>query len=500
MLRRSHSAADAKRLALGVAKSITARPKLREELIGISEAQQAEIIRKLFLSEYGYEARTKQVEAVVHLINGRNTFLLAGTGLGKSRVPELLYLTYAEQYQPILLSIKPLDALGDDQVSEKDTVKLNGVNLTGPNCTQEVCDAILNGHYNFVYVSPEVALTSKFFDQMWTDARFQSRLVLNVVDKAHMVYTWGLVESGQAKRLASWTRVHNGGAFRPSYGQLARRFLASDKVPLLLMSATCTPQAIAAILVNLKLDSQDIRFARAELTRPELRLIRRAFKRPLKASIRTLFSHHTFIPAKEIPPTLIYSGTQNATLDYLELINISRGQPAEAGDGSSRFARRYHATTGEKAKIDTVAAYVACSLAVICCTLALGLGQNWHRVRRVVIVGRQDPCNFIQMSGRCGRDGRRGLGFLLVKHLRTHGKNRIEDFNTPTVMTDDNRMDALAITPVCLRVALAVDLEHGYIPLDVDAWVVGAEEDRQRKAGMPECDCSNCEPEEAEAL
>ncbi|EGG04378.1 uncharacterized protein MELLADRAFT_108498 [Melampsora larici-populina 98AG31] len=67
-------------------------------------------------------------------------------------------------------------------------------------------------------------------------------------------------------------------------------------------------------------------------------------------------------------------------------------------------------------------------------------------------------------------------------------------------MSDDDRMDALAITTVCLRVALAVDLRHGYIPLDDDSWVVRNEEARQREANMPECDCSNCEPDEAEAL
>ncbi|EGG09806.1 uncharacterized protein MELLADRAFT_103910 [Melampsora larici-populina 98AG31] len=41
---------------------------------------------------------------------------------------------------------------------------------------------------------------------------------------------------------------------------------------------------------------------------------------------------------------------------------------------------------------------------------------------------------------------------------------------------------------------------YGYIPLDLNTWVVTKEEARQRAAGMPTCDCSNCEPEEAEAL
>lgn len=306
--------------------------------------------------------------------------------------------------------------------------------------------------------SPEVALTSPTFDRLWRDSRFQARLVLSVVNEAHMVYTWGLVESGQAKRLASHVRVQDAGVFRLSYGDLARRFLSTVKIPLLLMSATCTPQAIDAILANLKLDSQDVRFSRAELTRPEIRLIRRTFKRPLKAALRGLFTHHTVIPTSLIPPTLLYSGTQNATLEYLQIINTSQGQPNETANPVADFARRYHASTGPVTKVEAVAAFVTGSLVILCCTLALGLGQTWHQVRRVIVVGRQDPCNWVQMAGRCGRDGRRGLGILLVENKRTNGKNEVADFGSPTVMTDDDKMDALGITVVCLRVALAVDL------------------------------------------
>ncbi|PLW32061.1 hypothetical protein PCASD_18452 [Puccinia coronata f. sp. avenae] len=41
---------------------------------------------KLF---YQQPAKSLQVDAVLNLVNGRNTFLLAGTGFGKSRIPEI---------------------------------------------------------------------------------------------------------------------------------------------------------------------------------------------------------------------------------------------------------------------------------------------------------------------------------------------------------------------------------------------------------------------------
>jgi hypothetical protein len=38
---------------------------------------------------YQQPAKSLQVNAVLNLVNGRNTFLLAGTGFGKSQIPEI---------------------------------------------------------------------------------------------------------------------------------------------------------------------------------------------------------------------------------------------------------------------------------------------------------------------------------------------------------------------------------------------------------------------------
>ncbi|EGG06354.1 uncharacterized protein MELLADRAFT_63439 [Melampsora larici-populina 98AG31] len=68
------------------------------------------------------------------------------------------------------------------------------------------------------------------------------------------------------------------------------------------------------------------------------------------------------------------------------------------------------------------------------------------------------------------------------------------------LMTNNDHMDALALTSLCLRVALAVDLQYGYVPLDVAALDVREETKQQHKAGMVECDCSTCQLAEAEGL
>lgn len=189
--------------------------------------------------------------------------------------------------------------------------------------------------------------------------------------------------------------------------------------------------------------------------------------RPLTASLSNLFGPKELVKNSDLPPTLIYSSDQNGTLAHLKIINISRRTPADAFNALSPFAQRYHATTGHQDKLNRVERFSLGLLAVICCTLALGLGQNWTRVRRVVVVGRQDPSITTQMIGRGGRDGRQSLGIMLVESSRTHGKNKSADFTYLTNMTEDDRMDAYAITMVCLRIALGADLRYGLKLSDV---------------------------------
>lgn len=113
-------------------------------------------------------------------------------------------------------------------------------------------------------------MNNDLFDELYYSQTFRDRLILKVVDEAHMIYSWGLVESQQSKKSAAFKRTQDNGRFRPSYGHLGTRLLPTDDVPLLLMSATCRPVAIQAIMVSLKLTENNLVILRGELTRPEI--------------------------------------------------------------------------------------------------------------------------------------------------------------------------------------------------------------------------------------
>jgi hypothetical protein len=85
------------------------------------------------------------------------------------------------------------------------------------NLNEDVEKKILRGEYSFIYLvsirivtlpasskltdfqSPEVLLKNTIFTRIFCNNDFQNHVSLVVVDKAHMIYVWGLVASGKSK-------------------------------------------------------------------------------------------------------------------------------------------------------------------------------------------------------------------------------------------------------------------------------------------------------------
>jgi superfamily II DNA helicase RecQ len=148
----------------------------------------------------------------------------------------------------------------------------------------------------------------------------------------------------------------------------------------------------------------------------------------------------------------------------MKVVNEAWATPTGENNPKSHLICRYHACTGDADKEDTILGYEDGSFPMISCTMALGLGQNWKRVHCVIHMGRGDPLSICQMIGRCGRDGKPGLAILFMEKKRKSGINQLGGLTGPKVdkEVDDTRMDALALTPVCLRIAFLVDNLYVY--------------------------------------
>ncbi|KAA1129738.1 ATP-dependent DNA helicase sgs1 [Puccinia graminis f. sp. tritici] len=460
------------------------RVTLRQDILELNHQELKEHIRVESRNLYGDEAKDEQLEAVAALVHDRHTFVLAGTGFGKTRIAEMYHNLFQPYQKSIVLVLNPLDSLGDNQVEEKKKVGVNNRHIKAVNLTSNVLDAkmarkIISGEFEFVYLSPEALLNNEIFRDVYFHPKFQSRLSLIVVDEAHMVYVWGLVANGQSKGLTSHLKHGERGVFRPGYGELAARLMATNGTPLLMMSATCRPIAINSILESFKLTRQMVTFVEAELTRPEIRMLRIDMQKSLASSedLADLYSTQEQTPDNEIIPTLIYSTTRNLTGQVLDVVNDAR-EANQEDDPFSTFARRYHSITGDMDKSDVTGDFTKGIFPVVSSTMALGLGQNWKRVRCVIHMGRGDPASICQMLGRCGRDGKKGLAIMFVEPHRKNGKNSVSDFTNVELQNDDDRMDAL-----------------GYIPLSFDDPNYKREAKREVDAGFSECSCSNCKPE-----
>lgn len=272
-----------------------------------------------------------------------------------------------------------------------------------------------------------------------------------------MIYSWGLVETGEAKHLTVFKRESDSGSFRPSWGLLCLALMATRQAPLLLMSATCPEPHFKKILANLGLKRSKVKELNGELARPEITIIRATL--PSIGPLRFLglhFGQQKDMPDIEIPPTLIYSGTREQTMDVLVSLAEIRGTPKDAINPKSVFGRRFHSCSGERTKMIRIEDYTGQAFALMSCTSALGLGQNWPHLMQVIQLGRAGVPETMQVIGRVGRSKQPGLAVVYVEEKRRGGLNTIDSFNDITQQSDDQLMDAFAMTPICLQVAMVL--------------------------------------------
>jgi superfamily II RNA helicase len=92
------------------------RVTLPKEILDLSNKALREHIRANSRELYGDEAKSEQIDAVAALVHDRHTFVLAGTGFGKTRIAEMYHNLFQPNQKSIVLVLNPLDSLGDNQV------------------------------------------------------------------------------------------------------------------------------------------------------------------------------------------------------------------------------------------------------------------------------------------------------------------------------------------------------------------------------------------------
>lgn len=213
-------------------------------------------LRRLGHSQF----RPLQREIIETILSGQHSLSVMPTGSGKSLCYQLPALILHEQsrqshpppkYPPLCIVLSPLIALMKDQV---DGLRIKGIDaeLINSSLTAEQrlarYQALRNGQYDLLYVTPERFRKADFLDAMAI-----RQISLLVVDEAHCISEWG----------------HD---FRPDYSRLSEIRQRLGNPLTAAFTATATAAARHDIVQQLGLSTETVRVVVADVCRPNLQL------------------------------------------------------------------------------------------------------------------------------------------------------------------------------------------------------------------------------------
>lgn len=361
---------------------------------------------------YGYTSfRQNQQEIIEHVMQGKDALVLMPTGGGKSicyQIPALIMPGTA-------IVISPLISLMKDQV---ESLRANGIEAEALNSGNDpAVDTVIrrkcfSGNMKLLYISPEKLMAE--IDYLLSHIQIS----LFAIDEAHCISQWG----------------HD---FRPEYTQLGILREKFPDVPIMALTATADKITREDIIKQLNI-SQAQEFI-SSFDRPNLSL---SVKRGYKAAEKMHFIIN-FIKARPMEAGIIYCLSRKNTEKVAEDLQKKGINAAPYHAGMSTFERNQ---TQERFKND--------QLAVVCATIAFGMGIDKSNVRWVIHYNMPKSIeSFYQEIGRAGRDGAPADTVLfysladIVQLTEFARQSGLQDVN----MDKLKRMQEYAESSVCRR-------------------------------------------------
>jgi ATP-dependent DNA helicase RecQ len=322
-------------------------------------------IRRIARETFDYDSlRPGQREAILAVLDGRDTLAVMPTGSGKSAI----YQIAAQMLDGPTIVVSPLIALQRDQVGAIAEQDAGAAALLNSTLTERERKATLQefeeGEIQFLFLAPEQFGNAALLGELRDAAPS-----LVVVDEAHCVSEWG----------------HD---FRPEYLKLGGVIETLGHPTVLALTATAAPPVRAEIVERLGMRDPA--------------LIVRGFDRP---NIWLGVERYDDENAKDAAliertmdadkPGIVYAATKRRA-EELAAALAERGLRAAA----------YHAGMKRDEREGTQAAFMGDALDVIVATTAFGMGIDKPNVRFVFHADISASVDaYYQEIGRAGRDG-----------------------------------------------------------------------------------------------
>lgn len=320
---------------------------------------------------WGYDAfRPLQREIIDSVLEGRDTLGLLPTGGGKSitfQVPALLL-------PGLTVVVTPLISLMKDQVDNLRERDIRAVHFHSGLTRRETELGLTRcrlGKVKLVYLSPERLQNDSFMAELRA-----MTVSLIVVDEAHCISQWGY-------------------DFRPSYLKVVRlRETVGEKVPILALTASATPEVTADIMRVLRFREPRV-FARS-FTRENLSYIVRYADFKEQTLLRVLHSTSGC--------GIVYVRSRRRCREIADLLRRERI--------SAEF---YHAGLDPEEKDLRQNLWKDDRVRIMVATNAFGMGIDKPDVRTVVHYDLPSSLEeYYQEAGRAGRDGRESFAVVIA--------------------------------------------------------------------------------------